>query len=72
MNKKKNGKLVRNARNPGVREGALRTPIITDTQKWFAELDAIMGGESFMKEGREQPRTPSVRRRFAAQRRAAV
>jgi hypothetical protein len=59
MSKKKIGKLDRNARNRGVPEGALRKPIIRDIGKWFAELDAIVGGETFMENGREQPRTPS-------------
>jgi len=64
MSKKKIGKLGRNARSRGVPEGALRKPIITDTRRWFAELDAIVGGEPFMEKGREQPRTPSARKRF--------
>ncbi len=72
MSKKKIGKLDRNARSRGVPEGALRKPIITDIGKWFAEIDAIIGGEPFMKKGREQPRTPSARRRFATQRGAPV
>jgi antitoxin VapB len=51
------GDAVRVRRVP---EGILLEPLIADATKWFAEMDK-MGGESFMKKGRKQPRTPRRR-----------
>ena len=48
------GDAVRVRRVP---EGVLLEPMIPDVAKWFAELDRV-GGGSFMKQGRKQPRTP--------------
>jgi antitoxin VapB len=48
------GDSVRVRRVP---EGVLLETLIPDVTKWFAELDRA-GGRSFMKKGRQQPRTP--------------
>jgi len=40
-----------------VAEGVLLEPLVTDTKKWFAEMDRI-AGEPFMVKGRKQPKTP--------------
>jgi antitoxin VapB len=39
-----------------VRGGVLLEPIL-DVKEWFAELDSL-GGEPFMREGRNQPQPP--------------
>jgi len=37
--------------------GILLEPLITDVRRWFAELDRF--DEPFMREGRQQPKTPA-------------
>lgn len=51
------GDAVRVRRVP---EGVLLEPLIADATKWFAEMDQL-GKEPFMKNGRNQPRTPRRR-----------
>lgn len=48
------GKSVRVRR---VGAGVLLEPVISDTKKWFAELDRLKDGE-FLAKGRKQPKTP--------------
>lgn len=43
-----------------VTEGVLLEPVISDTTRWFAEMDALRG-EPFLKEGRKQPKPPRRR-----------
>jgi antitoxin VapB len=59
-------RLPRDFRLPGtqvrirrVGTGLLLEPIITDVDRMFAEIDAILGGEDFLPEGREQPPMPA-------------
>jgi antitoxin VapB len=40
--------------------GVLLEPVISDTSKWFAELDRL-NTEPFFAEGRKQPKTPRRR-----------
>ena len=40
-----------------VAEGVLLEPVISDSAKWFAELDRFKG-ELFLDKGRNQPKTP--------------
>jgi len=51
------GEEVRIRRVP---EGVLLQPVIRDTAAWFAELDKF-NVEPFMKDGRQQPKTPRRR-----------
>ncbi|HEU5233437.1 MAG TPA: type II toxin-antitoxin system VapB family antitoxin [Terriglobales bacterium] len=41
-----------------VRNGVLLQPVKFNVREWFAEIDRLRGDEPFMKEGRNQPRTP--------------
>jgi antitoxin VapB len=41
-----------------VAEGVLLEPLIFDVKEWFAEMDRLTD-ESFFKNGRKQPKTPS-------------
>ena len=41
-----------------VGRGVLVEPIFANVADWFAELDRLGGGEPFMVDGRDQPRTP--------------
>jgi antitoxin VapB len=43
-----------------VAQGVLLEPIIQDTKEWFRKLDEF-NSESFMPEGRQQPKTPKRR-----------
>jgi antitoxin VapB len=40
-----------------VAQGVLLQPLISDTSRWFAELDRFASGP-FMEKGRKQPATP--------------
>ena len=40
--------------------GVLLEPVISDTAKWFVELDRL-NAEPFLVKGRKQPKTPSRR-----------
>lgn len=58
-------RLPRQFRLPGtqvrirrVGTGILLEPIITDVDEMFARIDAILDGEQFLPEGREQPPMP--------------
>ncbi len=43
-----------------VKEGVLLQPIVSDTRKWFAGIDAHFQ-KPFMRKGRKQPATPRRR-----------
>jgi antitoxin VapB len=50
------GSRVRLRRVP---QGVLMEPLISNTRKWFEELDRLSATEPFMPDERHQPPTPS-------------
>jgi antitoxin VapB len=45
-----------------VKEGVLLEPVVTDVQRWFAELDRLRGSATFPARARQ--RKPPIRRYF--------
>ncbi len=46
-----------------VRSGILLEPMVTDTRRWFAEIDRF-ADVPFMEKGRHQPQSPEGRELF--------